>query len=115
MPKAREKYLKEGYGVLNEVHDEIFLADLCLLKKQDECIELVCTQNEKSTVYNICQNNEEKVYHKCYEVENIEESVCNLRNNGYIKISEIVPSKLLNGQVCFLYNKEEGLIELLEV
>ena len=115
LEKNKEKYIKEGYIVLNEVYDEIFLVNLCLMKKHNEQIELVYTQNEKSSVYNMCKNNDEKVYHKCYEVENIEESIYKLKNNGYIMTSEIVPSKLLNGQVCFLYSKEEGLIELLEV
>ena len=38
-----------------------------------------------------------------------------LKQNNYILISDIVYSELLLGNVCFLYNRDAGIIELLEV
>ena len=115
MKIAKEKYINNGYKVLKEVYDENFFVNLCLLQKENEKIELVYGNEEKSPVYNLCKNNEEKVYHLCYETNNIEKEINLLKKKNYIQTSNIVYSKLLGGQVCFLYSKEEGLIELLEV
>lgn len=112
---SKEKYIKEGYKVIKESYDENFLTELCIMRKEDEVIELVYTNNPKSNVYNLCSKKDETIYHECYEVDNIEETIKELKNNNYIVISNIVYSKLLLGQVCFLYSKENGIIELLEV
>lgn len=115
MEKSKEKYLDNGFKILGENYDEYFLTDLCLLQKEDDVLELVYTNNENSKAFNLCSKGEEIVYHKCYEVKNILETINELKRNNYILISDIVYSKLLVGKVCFLYSKENGLIELLEV
>lgn len=113
--KSKDKYIKLGYKVLKEIYDEIFLADLCLMKRESEIIELIHTKDTNSKLFNICNNNIELDYHKCYEVNNIEENIKLLKKNKYLLISDIVYSKLLGGKICFLYNKKVGIIELLEV
>ena len=84
------------------------------MRRKEEVIELVYTNNPKSNLFNLCSK-EETTYHKCYEVDNIENAIERLKKENYIVISNIIYSKLLLGQVCFLYSKERGLIELLEV
>jgi len=113
--KSKEKYIKEGFEIIKECYDENFLTDLCLMRRKEEVIELVYTNNPKSNVFNLCSKEEETTYHKCYEVDNIESTIEKFKKDNYIVISTIVYSKLLLGQVCFLYSKESGLIELLEV
>ena len=115
MEKSKEKYLKDGFKVLKENYDENFLTNLCLMKKDNQIIELVYTDNINSKAYSMCQKEEETIYHKCYEVKNLEEVVKKLKDDKYIQISNIVYSNLLLGKVCFLYSKEKGLLELLEV
>ena len=53
-------------------------------------------------------------YHTCYEVVDIEVEIKKLKKNGYIQVSKTVPAIAFeNRLVCFLYNKNIGLIELL--
>ena len=85
------------------------------MRKDDETIELVYTNNPQSRVFELCSKGEEEVYHKCYEVCDIKKSIEELRRKRFIVISDVVYSKLLFGNVCFLYSKESGIIELLEV
>ena len=115
MEQSKEKYLKNGYRIVRESYDEYFLTDLCLIQKGNEVLELIYTDNPKSKVYELCLKNEEVIYHKCYEVNSIDETIKELKVEKYILISDIVYSKLLSGNVCFLYSKEYGVIELLEV
>lgn len=112
---AKAKYLDKGYKILKESYDKYFLVNLCLMVKDNEKIELVYTDNENSSVINMCKNNEEKIYHICYEVKSIEEEIKKLKDENFIQSSEVVYSTLLNGKVCFLYSREKGLIELVEV
>lgn len=55
-------------------------------------------------------------YHICYEVENIDRAVEELRKKHFILINEKAPTTevLYHKQVCFLYNKASGMIELIE-
>ena len=115
MENSKNKYIQEGYKIIKENYDENFLTDLCLMQKENECIELVYTNNKESTVFNLCSKNTETIYHKCYEVKDINKTILDLKNEKYILVSKIVFSKLLCGKVCFLYSKQHGLIELLEV
>ena len=114
MERSKEKHVKKGFKIIKESYNESFLTQLCLMENEKEVIELVYTNNPNSIAFNLCSKNEETIYHKCYEVENIELELKNLKDNNYIVISDIVYSELLLGQVCFLYNKEKGIIELLE-
>lgn len=115
MKKGKEKYIQNNYKVVKECYDEYFLTELCLLQKDHEMIELVYTDNPNSRVYELCSKKEEIIYHKCYEVNGIDETIKKLKSEKFILISDIVYSKLLSGNVCFLYSKEYGVIELLEV
>ena len=54
-------------------------------------------------------------YHCCYEVDNIEDAVSELRIQKYILVSKPVEAVAFCGsRVCFLFNKNVGLIELVE-
>lgn len=114
MEKSKEKYIKDGFKVIKEGYNESFLTELCLMENGKEVIELVYTDNPKSIAFSLCSKNVETEYHKCYEVGNMEMEIKKLKEKNYIVISDIVYSKLLLGQVCFLYSRENGIIELLE-
>ncbi|MBQ9609850.1 MAG: VOC family protein [Lachnospiraceae bacterium] len=55
-------------------------------------------------------------YHICYEVDDIDESIAELRKKHFILINEKAPTTevLYHKNVCFLYNKAAGMIELIE-
>ena len=112
MEISKEKYIQKGFKVIKEGYNRNFLTELCLMQNGEKVIELVYTDNPKSIAFNLCSKNEETEYHKCYEIENIEMEIKRLKENNYILISDIVYSELLLGQVCFLYSKENGIIEL---
>lgn len=112
--KLANEYVSKGYMIVNKVFDNIQLADLYLLRKNNSVdIELVYTSNPNSKVYNLSINNYNKQYHKCYEVENIKNEIELLKKDNYTLISDINDAILLNGKVCFLYKNGE-LIELVE-
>lgn len=112
---AKQKYMDLGYKFINEVYDENQKANLLLLQKDEEFIELINSSNEKSPVYNLCRQENEKIYHTCYEVKDIKANIEKLKKEGYMQISEIVSAKLFKGLICFMYSKKEGVIELYEV
>ncbi|MCL1947573.1 MAG: lactoylglutathione lyase, partial [Chitinivibrionia bacterium] len=54
-------------------------------------------------------------YHICYETENIENAINELKKKKYLLLARPVNAVALNDRkICFLYNKEVGLIELTE-
>lgn len=108
------EYISNGYKLVNKVYDNIQIADLYLLRKENSIdIELVSASNCKSKIYNLSSNNYKLEYHKCYQVENILSTIERLKKDGYVQVSNIDDAILLNGKVCFLYKKGE-LIELVE-
>ena len=113
--KVKQKYQNLGYEVINETYDEIQNAELVLMKKREDVIEVIYSSETESPVYNLCQKAEETTYHKCYQINNIQNSIEELKKQGYIIISEIVDAKLFQGKICFMYSKKEGVIELYEI
>ena len=78
-------------------------------------IELIESLGENSPIRNILKKSGSTPYHLCYESENILEDIELLKNNNFILISELSESRAINDKkVCFLYNKQIGIIELVE-
>ena len=115
LEKIKQKYQHLGYKVINETYDEIQKAELVLMKNNEKTIELIYSSEKTSPVYNLCNKAEESYYHKCYEINDIKNSIEKLKKQDYIQISEIVDAKLFRGKICFMYSKKEGIIELYEV
>ena len=113
--KAKILYENIGYTVTHSVFDPIQNVKLCFLDKSDSpTIELVSPIDEKSPVVSILKKNNSMPYHTCYEVNDIHLEIKKLKQNGYLQVSKISPAVAFeNRLVCFLYNKDIGLIELL--
>ena len=78
-------------------------------------VELVEPINDRSPVNEILKKNGNIPYHFCYEVDGLTEAILEMKKSGFIKIINPVPAKAFNNRlICFLYNKDVGLIELLE-
>jgi len=87
---------------------------LFLEKPNSPCIELVSPINKDSPISNILNKNGTTPYHFCFEVDDIFKEVDKLKKHKFVTVSKIVPAVAFNNRlVCFLYNKESGLIELL--
>ena len=109
-------YKNIGYSQSQIVIDEIQNVRICFLsKKNSPLVELVEPINDRSPVNEILKKNGNIPYHFCYEVDGMTEAILEMKKSGFIKIINPVPAVAFNNRlICFLYNKDVGLIELLE-
>jgi methylmalonyl-CoA/ethylmalonyl-CoA epimerase len=78
-------------------------------------IELLEPGSDKSPVSKIIKKSGVSPYHICYEVEDITEAIKELKKKKYMPLSYPVNAVAINKRnICFLYNKAVGLIELVE-
>lgn len=71
--------------------------------------------DETSPVNKILEKNGVTPYHTCYIVDEIELAMKELRKMKYIVVSKPAEAVAIHGcKVCFLFNKNVGLIELVE-
>jgi methylmalonyl-CoA/ethylmalonyl-CoA epimerase len=111
-----KQYSIFGYEIFSEIiFDPIQNVYIAFLEKEGfPRVELVAPVNENSPILNTINKNGTIPYHFCYEVDNIFEEVNKLKKLKFILISKIVPAVAFeNRLVCFLYNRDAGLIELL--
>lgn len=121
--KSIEKSLKEfeklGYVAKSEViTDVVQRVNLLFVNNgSDHLIELVAPIDEKieSPVTKILKKNGATLYHICYEVESIEETINDLKSKRYMVLLNPTPAVAFNNRrISFLYNPNLGLIEILE-
>lgn len=78
-------------------------------------IELLCSGEEDSPIDKIVEKNGTCVYHLCFETDNIDFTIEELRKQYYIPTGRKKKSLIDNGEVIFLYHTDNVMIELLEV
>ena len=109
-------YEQGGYRRSASIFDPIQNVNICWLTKEGmPIVELLAPANEKSPVNKILEKVGVSPYHCCYVVDNIDEAAAELKKQRYIMVSK--PSEAVafcGSRVCFLYNKNVGLIELVE-
>ena len=78
-------------------------------------IELVCDVDANGPTHCIVSKTDNGLYHICYEVENLEETMTKLRDEGFLVRCAPVPAIACDGRkIAWMYNCYVGLIELLE-
>lgn len=78
-------------------------------------VELIEAVDETSPMTKILAKTGVGPYHFCYGVDNMEDSIKKLKSLRFMPTSRPVPSTGMPGRrVCFLYNRNYGLIELVE-
>lgn len=109
-------YVWGGYKCSETVFDPIQNVNICWLTKEGmPTVELLEPVNEASPVCKILEKNGVTPYHCCYIVENIDEAALKLRKLRYVMVSKPAEAVALKGsRVAFFYNKNVGLIELVE-
>ena len=109
-------YEQGGYKRSVSIFDPIQNVNICWLTKEGvPTVELLAPVDEKSPVNKTLEKVGVSPYHCCYVVDNLEEAVAELRIQKYIMVSK--PSEAVafcGSRVCFLFNKNVGLIELVE-
>ena len=109
-------YVQGGYKRSASIFDPIQNVNICWLTKEGmPTVELLAPVDEKSPVNKTLEKNGVTPYHCCYVVENIEEAVTELKKQRYVMVSKPAEAVAFKGsRVCFLFNKNVGLIELVE-
>ena len=87
------------------------------MKNDEIVIELVSpTGEEKSPIDGILEKIGDTVYHICYETKNISNEIEKLKKDKYVVVTKPEQAAAINGNnVAFLYKKNVGLIELVEI
>ena len=116
LEKTAILFVEAGYEMTNIVFDPKQNVNISFLEKSDNpLLELVEPLDEKSPVRNILNIVGTSAYHFCYEVDNLDESIDQLRKKRFILMVKPVEAVAFEGRrICFLYHKETVLIELLE-
>lgn len=117
--KAKEKYEVLGFKVKKEVvTDQERNINILFMINGEEKIELIeIADNKKKSpitkfLSGACNN---KMYHTCFETENLRNQIIHLQKQGFIIIEKPAEAPACeNRRVCFLFSKETGIIELIE-
>jgi methylmalonyl-CoA/ethylmalonyl-CoA epimerase len=114
--KTREFYLGLGYTASPIVDDPLQHVRICFLDKEGAPrLELLQPLDDQSPVARTLATAGVTPYHFCYEVRNIDEAIAALRTKRFLLVSGPVPAcALCDRRIAFLYNKNNGLIELVE-
>ena len=109
-------YVAGGYTQSVTTFDPIQNVNICWLEQENmPLIELLEPVDETSPVNKTLEKNGVTPYHTCYIVDDIESAVKELRKMKYVIVSKPVEAVAIHGcKVSFLYNKNVGLIELVE-
>lgn len=109
-------YVAGGYQQSETLFDPEQNVNICWLTKEGmPVVELLEPVDDTSPVNNTLKKNGVTPYHTCYIVDDIEQAVGELKKMKYVVVSKPVEAVAIHGcKVCFLYNKNVGLIELVE-
>ena len=109
-------YVAGGYRQSEVIFDPEQNVNICWLTKDGmPVVELLEPVNDTSPVNKTLEKNGVTPYHTCYVVDDIDIAVKELRKMKYVIVSIPVEAVAIHCcKVCFLYNKNIGLIELVE-
>lgn len=114
--KTAQYYLNAGYVMSDIVYDPVQNVNISFLSKSEmPLIELLEPVDSYSPIVKTIEKSGVTPYHVCYRVFDIEDSIKQLKVLKFIPLSKPVKAIAFdNRMICFLFNKDVGLIELLE-
>lgn len=115
--KSTKAFLSLGYEACSAViFDPLQGVNLLFLKNEnDHLIELVEPAQEDNPISKILTKVGNSLYHICYEVDELAQSIVELKKQRFMVVVEPTPAIAFdNKRISFLYNPALGLIELLE-
>ncbi|QHI72076.1 VOC family protein [Aminipila terrae] len=115
--KALKEFGKIGFILIQEIcYDSFRDIEICFVENSGYILELVSPKSEESIAWNLLKKYGNAPYHICYIVENLEETVSNLKDQGYVLVAEPKEAIALRSKkVAFLIGRNMGLIELVEI
>lgn len=116
MERAIESFLMLGYTIESPtVRDDIRKINICFMINEATRVELIESVDSDSAVSGLITKMGVTPYHICYEVPSIAQEKEKLKASKYIMTAEPEKAPALGDrQVSFFYNKNIGLIELVE-
>lgn len=79
-------------------------------------IELIAPLGDNSPVNTWLRKNGNSPYHICYQSDELAKDVAALKEKGFMVVQPSLPAPAMNNRrVCFMYSKNTGLIELVEM
>lgn len=114
--KTQQFYIAQGYTATPAVEDPIQHVRISFLDKPGAPrLELLEPLDDESPVLRTLSAVGVSPYHMCYSVKDIDEAIKSLRSQRFILVSGPVPACAMNNRrVAFLFQKNTGLIELVE-
>ena len=114
--KTKAFYLQQGYTATPTVEDPLQHVRISFLDKAGgPRLELLAPIGDQSPVARTLATSGVTPYHICYEVPDLEEAIATLRSQRFLLVNGPVPACALdNRRIAFLFQKNTGLIELLE-
>ena len=108
-------FQKLGYSAGEVFFDHERLSRLCFLQHMGTTVELIEPQKD-SDIYPLLKKYNNSIYHVCYEVPDIDQSVEQLRKNGFLMFrgKQKAPAISDTAVVVFLMNSRIGIIELVQ-
>lgn len=115
--KSLEMFVNLGYEVKKStVKDEKRKVEIAFVQNNNYLVELISPLDDESPIKNYLDKIGNTPYHICYETNEIEEAIIDLRKQRYFVIEKPSEAVALNNQrVAFLYHPNYGLLELLEI
>ena len=116
MDKAIGEFALLGYSIVSEsVYDKYRKIYICFMENNGTVVELIQSGGEDSTVAGLYKKYGNSPYHICYEVDDLENAISELRKKCYVITAKPCEAPALESRrVAFLYNAQIGMIELLE-
>ena len=90
-------------------------AYLSFLENDGYCVELIAPSKE-SDLYPLLKQYNHAPYHMCYQCDNLEETIHELKAEKFMLFKEPAPAPVIGeyARVAFLMNARAGMIELVE-
>lgn len=114
--KAKPFYLSLGYAVSEAVLEPIQKVKVAYARKKGfPTVELLEPLDETSPVKGILKKNGNTPYHLCYAVDDLSKAIKEARTKGFMPLAKPVSGHGLgDALMVFLYNRNVGLIQLME-
>lgn len=114
--KVKPFYLSMGYIVSETVLEPIQKVFVAYARKDGfPTVEMLEPSDDTSPVMGILKRNGNTPYHMCYAVDNLNETIAEMRKEGFRPLGKPIPGHGLDDALMvFLYNINYGLIQIMQ-